>query len=348
MNTNLSESESALYPHRRKNPLTDEWVLVSPQRMSRPWQGQVERADNESAVEHDPACYLCPGNARAGGSANPDYKGVYVFDNDFPALLGGNVRRPAATDQAWKTAQADSGVCRVICYSERHDLTLAELAEPAMLAVVDTWAEQLDELMSVQEITSVQIFENRGEVMGCSNPHPHGQIWASSVVPNEIIKEDRCQADFLTTRHECLLCAVARDELEAGERIICSNSDWVALVPYWAAWPFEALVLPRRHIATITELNLSERKSLVSIWQRLLRAYDALFQVRMPFSCGWHVKPEAPRIEESWHAHAHFYPPLLRSATVKKFMVGYEMLACPQRDLTAEAAAQRLREVVES
>ncbi len=332
-------------PHRRRNPLTGEWVLVSPHRARRPWQGAVERLPAATRPAYDPKCYLCPGNARAEGATNPAYRGTFVFDNDFPALLRDS---PATAEHtpAWKQAETESGICRVLCYSPRHDLTLSDLEPGEMRGVVRMWVDQFAELSAQPDIGYVQIFENKGEVMGCSNPHPHGQIWATRGVPNEVAKEDRAQAAYRREHRTCLLCEVAAHELAAKERMVLANGEWVALVPFWAVWPFETLVLPRRHAATLLDLDAAQREGLADLWQGLLRCYDALFEVTMPFGCGLHQAPRGGEDHEAWHLHAHFYPPLLRSATVRKFMVGYEMLGGPQRDLTAEQAAERLRAVL--
>ena len=335
-------------PHRRQNPFTGEWVLVSPQRAQRPWQGAVEKLPKPSRPAYDPTCYLCPGNARAAGVRNPKYTGTFVFDNDFPALLSDPSSSAPSTVEApspWMHRQVESGTCRVVCYSPRHDVSLAELAPAEVRSVVDTWTSEVASLLAQPRIGYVQVFENKGEVMGCSNPHPHGQIWATSEMPVEVAKEDAGQAAFRREHGQCLSCRVQEDELASGERVICSNEEWTALVPFWAVWPFEALVLPRRHAACLTELDERQKDGLVSIWQRLFRAYDRLFEVAMPLSCGWHLAPKKSADRQAWHLHAHFYPPLLRSATVRKFMVGYEMLGGPQRDLTPEQAAARLRAV---
>jgi UDPglucose--hexose-1-phosphate uridylyltransferase len=329
-------------PHRRLNPLTGEWVLVSPHRARRPWLGAVEKLPAASRPAFDPGCYLCPGNSRAQGVRNPAYEGTYVFDNDFPALLP---QSPVETDSSlpWKRVEAESGVCRVLCYSPRHDRTLSDLEPEAMRAVVAMWIAQYAELSARPDIGYVQIFENKGESMGCSNPHPHGQIWATRGIPNELLKEDRGQASYRAEHCACLLCEVRAHEAEAKERLIVENDEWIAFVPFWAVWPFEALAMPRRHSATLLDLDSAQRDGLADLWQKLLRRYDRLFQVTMPLSCGFHQAPRGSADREAWHLHAHFYPPLLRSATVRKFMVGYEMLAGPQRDLTPEQAADRLR-----
>jgi len=329
-------------PHRRRNPLTGEWVLVSSHRAQRPWLGAVEDVRRAARTAHDPACYLCPGSRRAGGHRNPSYEHTFAFDNDFPALLNG----PAGAlepPSSWREARAEGGSCRVICYSPRHDLGLADLPASAVRAVVDAWVGEVGSLLARPDVGYVQVFENRGELMGCSNPHPHGQVWASREVPNEVAKEDLRQAEHRRVHGECLLCRVQADEAASKERLVCANEEWLALVPFWAIWPFETLVVPRRHAACLTALDEAQKNGLVALWQQLLGGYDRLFDVPMPLSCGWHLAPKHSADRGAWHAHAHFYPPLLRSATVRKYMVGYEMLAGPQRDLTPEQAAERLR-----
>ncbi len=330
-------------PHRRLNPLTGRWVLVSANRSVRPWCGSVETNDKSGPLpEFDPDCHLCPGNLRAGGERNPSYEGVFVFDNDFPALM---YMGDASFENTptWKQGMMETGICRVICYSPLHNISAADLDDTSLLAVVDTWRDQIDELMSAPDINYVQIFENRGIMMGCSNPHPHGQIWATGSVPCEVESEDYHQAKYMHDNGKCLLCDVQRHELAAGERIVFDNDHWTVLVPYWAEWPFETMLLPKHHSTSLTDLDNEQKGSLAVIWKRLLLMYDNLFNTSMPFSSGWHMVPANPRDVRSWHLHAHFYPPLLRSATVRKFMVGYEMLAEPQRDITPEEAAERLR-----
>jgi UDPglucose--hexose-1-phosphate uridylyltransferase len=303
-----------LQPHRRFNPLNGEWVLVSPQRTERPWLGQVERAQPETLPDYDPACYLCPGNERAGGARNPEYDATYVFTNDFPALL--------------PREGGEYGTCRVVCYSPRHDLGLGDLPRDAVERVVDVWTDQYAELAADPHIGHVQIFENRGEMMGASNPHPHGQIWATEHVPMHVERElERFAAD------PSLLGNYLDEE---RERIVEENEHFVASVPPWAVWPFETLVVARRRVASLPELTEAERAALADVLRGLVQRYDRLFDTRFPYSMGFH---------QTSHLHAHFYPPLLRSATVRKFMVGYELLAEPQRDLTPEQAAERLRAV---
>jgi UDPglucose--hexose-1-phosphate uridylyltransferase len=328
--------------HRRFNPLTRDWVLVSPHRTDRPWQGQTERRAEATAPAYDPDCYLCPGNPRANGECNPPYAGTLAFDNDFAAL-----RRDAPTDEVNEdgllVARGEPGVCRVICFSPRHDLTLSRMNVPDIVSVVEVWGEEYRRLGSLGSINSVQIFENRGSIMGASNPHPHCQIWASHGLPNELAKEAVAQSDYLALHQSCLLCDYLALEEKAGERIVCQNEHFVVLVPFWAVWPFETMLLPRRHIGALDESSTDEAVALANILGRLTIRYDNLFEAPFPYSMGFHQRPTDGYPHPDWHFHGHFYPPLLRSATVRKFMVGFEMLGSPQRDITAESAAQRLR-----
>jgi UDPglucose--hexose-1-phosphate uridylyltransferase len=328
------------HPHRRYNPLTGEWLLVSPHRTKRPWKGQVEEPPQETRPRYDPTCYLCPGNERASGECNPNYEHTYVFTNDFAALLPDT---PGASVVAHPLLRAEcvQGTCRVICFSPRHDLTLPEMAVEEIRAVVDVWAAQIAELG--QRYRWVQVFENKGAIMGCSNPHPHGQVWALDALPNEPTKEDRQQHSYFDEHGVPLLVDYADLEISQQVRIVVENEHWVAVVPYWVVWPFETLLLPRRHVLRLPDLDDAERDGLAQILRRLLTKYDNLFEVSFPYSMGWHGAPAGEGDHSHWQLHAHFYPPLLRSATVKKFMVGYEMLAEAQRDLTAEQAAERLR-----
>lgn len=334
----------AEFPHRRYNALTGKWILVSPHRTQRPWQGQREESA-DARPPYDPNCYLCPGNPRSGGQQNPAYTETFVFTNDFPALLP---EAPAgdSQDDPLLRSQAVKGTCRVICFSPRHDLTLPEMTPDEIRRVVDLWAEQAAELGAAYRW--VQVFENKGAAQGCSNPHPHGQIWASDSLPNEAQDEHGQQGDYYRRHGSPLLVDYARRELDLQERLVVVEQHWIALVPYWATWPFEILLLPRRRqIRRLPELTSEERDSLAVVLKRLLTRYDNLFETSFPYSMGWHGAPRGDGADEHWQLHAHFYPPLLRSATVKKFMVGYEMLAEPQRDLTPEQAAARLRELSE-
>jgi len=325
-------------PHRRFNPLTGAWVQVSPQRMGRPWQGEVTAPDPLPPA-YDPACYLCPGNARVGGPVNPAYSGVYVFGNDFPALVDGPVEQLG--DDLLR-AETTRGTCRVICFSPDHSKTLPLLSHGELRAVVDCWADQTAALSGSH--ACVQIFENKGAMMGCSNPHPHGQIWATGHVPQEMAREDARQRSYLAAHGRALLMDIAEREA-AGERVVEVSDDWLAIVPFWAAWPFETLLLPRFAAAHLAQLTPGQRNSLAAILKALTTRYDNLFQTSFPYSMGWHQAPFTGAAAPHFQLHAHFYPPLLRSAEVRKFMVGYEMLGEAQRDLTPERAADMLRSV---
>jgi UDPglucose--hexose-1-phosphate uridylyltransferase len=331
------------HPHRRYNPLTGEWLLVSPHRTKRPWKGQLEKPPLETRPQYDPTCYLCPGNERANGERNPNYESTYAFTNDFAALLPDTPASPVGAYPLLR-AESERGTCRVICFSPRHDLTLPEMSVAEIRAVVDNmWADQTLELG--QRYRWVQIFENK--IMGSSNPHPHGQIWAVSTLPNEPAKEERLQRTYFEEHGLPLLVDYANLEAAQRERVIVENEHWLAVVPYWAVWPFESLLMPRRHVFRLPDLGDEERDALAQILKRLLTKYDNLFEVPFPYSMGWHGAPTDDGDYPHWQLHAHFYPPLLRSATVRKFMVGYEMLAEAQRDLTAEQAAERLQALPE-
>ncbi len=334
------------HPHRRRNALNGDWVLVSPHRTKRPWQGQVEKTPPDNRPSYDPTCYLCPGNQRAGGHTNPAYSDTFVFENDFAALLPDGPRGDVGQGELLQ-AQAETGICRVICFSPRHDLTLPELEPSAIRKVVDLWAEQILDLGSRPEINYVQLFENKGAAMGASNPHPHGQLWSNYTVPLEPAKEDVQQRLYFERHGASLLGDYLAVELDAGERVVVQNDHWAALVPFWAVWPFETLLIPRRHVQALPQLHDAERDALADILKRLTTRYDNLFETSFPYSMGWHGQPTDGGDHPHWQLHAHFYPPLLRSATVRKFMVGYEMLANPQRDITAEQAADRLRQMSE-
>ncbi|MDB2511718.1 UDP-glucose--hexose-1-phosphate uridylyltransferase [Luminiphilus sp.] len=343
----MSQFDPENHSHRRFNPLTGSWVLVSPHRSKRPWQGQEERPAVDARPAYDANCYLCPGNERAGGVKNPDYSGPYVFQNDFSALLP-NVPLSAAADHELLVSASESGLCRVICFSPRHDLTLPQMSHEELCKVVDLWAVQYQELAAMDGINHVQIFENKGEAMGCSNPHPHGQIWAQQTVPDEAAKKtQRMQAHLERTGHT-LLGDYRTVELERASRLVCDNESFVALVPFWATWPFETLVLCKRHLRNLSDMTDAERSDLADILKRLTTRYDNLFECSFPYSAGMHQAPTDGAEHDAWDWHMHFYPPMLRSASVKKFMVGYEMLGEPQRDITPEAAAERLRALSET
>ena len=354
-------------PHRRYNPLLDQWVLVSPHRLSRPWLGQIEPAVAEGLPQYDPGCYLCPGNTRANGTRNPAYTSTFAFDNDFPALTGdgfttcaqrsdsaagtggetgSHARRagglePATPDLLVATPQA--GRCRVLCFSPRHDLTLARMDQPAIRAVVDAWANEVDLLSRLPFVRYVQVFENKGAAMGCSNPHPHCQVWASAEVPDIPARKIAMQDRYFVAHGRDLLGDYLDRELQDGVRVVCRNEAWVVLVPFWAVWPFEVMVVPVRAVDDLRALTPGERDSLADILRRLNVRYDNLFSCPFPYSMGWHGRPFDGRAHPGCRLHAVYFPPLLRSATVRKFLVGYEMTGEPQRDLTAEAAAERLR-----
>ncbi len=326
-------------PHRRLNALTGDFILVSPHRAKRPWLGKVEALPETARPAYDSGCYLCPSNLRANGERNPAYESVYIFDNDFAALL------PDAPAQTFSNnlfhAQAVQGRCRVLCFSPRHDLTLAEMSQAEIACVVSAW--QQETLHLGEHYQWIQIFENKGELMGCSNPHPHGQIWALNALPNEARKEDAQQRMYFESHRRPLLLDYLQQELLQAERVILENAEWTALVPFWAAHPFETLLLPKRRIQRLNELSEPERTSLAEILKRLLVKYDNLFHTSFPYSMGWHQAPFGMGDVSHWQLHAHFYPPLLRSATVRKFIVGFELLSELQRDFTPEQAAAMLR-----
>jgi UDPglucose--hexose-1-phosphate uridylyltransferase len=335
----------ATTPHRRFNPLKREWVLVSPQRTQRPWQGQMEKTAQPVAQPYDPECYLCPGNPRAGGHVNPQYTSTFVFENDYAALKP--QVEPFASDveaEGLLVAASESGVCRVLCFSPRHDLTLAQMEPTDIRKVVDLWAVQIAELGARPEIAYVQIFENRGAMMGASNPHPHGQIWASQSLPDEIVSELAAQQAYLAEHGKPLLVAYAELEEKLQERVVFATESFLAVVPYWAVWPFETMILPRRHVTRMEGLTSPERDDLAGLLQRLTATYNNVFDTPFPYSMGFHPAPTDGAAHPEWQMHAHFYPPLLRSATIRKFMVGYELLGSPQRDITPESAAQTLRD----
>jgi UDPglucose--hexose-1-phosphate uridylyltransferase len=335
------------HPHRRYNALTREWVLVSPHRTQRPWQGQVEAQPREERLRYDPKCYLCPGNPRAGGVTNPQYTHTFVFTNDFSALLP-NTPEGEQNVGGLLYACSERGICRVVCFSPRHDLTLAEMEREDIGTVVATWIEQYRDLEAQPFINHVQIFENRGEMMGASNPHPHGQIWATEHLPVQAEREHLAQHEYHAANGRTLLSDYLALEVQDGTRIVCENEHFVALVPFWAVWPFEIMVVSRRAVGALPDLTTEEQLGLADILKRVTTRYDNLFEVSFPYSMGFHQRPTDGQPHPEWHLHAHFYPPLLRSATVRKFMVGYEMLGEPQRDITPESAAERLRGLSET
>jgi UDPglucose--hexose-1-phosphate uridylyltransferase len=331
------------FPHRRFNPLLREWVLVSPHRTQRPWLGKVEEVHQRDSANYDAECYLCPGNERAGGVRNPQYSSTFVFDNDYAALLP-EVAELAQDDAGLLRARSERGVCRVVCFSPRHDLTIPRMNDAELRATVTVLAQEFRALESIPWIQYVQAFENRGELMGASNPHPHCQIWATESIPNVSAREGVSLLDYHKDRRACLLCAYLKLELARRERIVSENDAFVALVPYWAVWPFETMVLSRRHVTAFVELSDQELVLLGDILRCTTIRYDNLFQVSFPYSMGFHQRPSGGAAHAEWHLHAHYFPPLLRSATVQKFMVGFELLGTPQRDFTPESAADHLRE----
>jgi len=329
------------HSHRRLNILTGEWVQVSPHRSKRPWQGQVEKLSIDRRPAYDEKCYLCPTNERIGGELNPDYKNVYAFTNDFAALQydipsGGS-------EVGLLQSKSERGVCKVLCFSPRHDLTIPEMESDQIKLVVDLWVEQCKEIGDLDFINHIQIFENKGAVMGCSNPHPHGQIWAQESVPVEPAKKQTKQLEYFEKSGNNLLLDYLFQELNQQERIIFENEHMVVLVPFWAVWPYEAMIVPKRKMARIVEMTKEERFALAEAYRYLTIKYDNLFETSFPYSAGIHQAPYDGQLHEEWQWHMTFYPPLLRSATVKKFMVGYEMLGNPQRDITPEFAADRIK-----
>jgi len=338
----MNHADYHAIPHRRFNPLLDEWVLVSPHRTERPWSGEVAQADISVTPSFSPECYLCPGNIRANGEKTPDYTSTYVFTNDFSALLP-DTHSFNGNSNGILRAEPEKGICRVICYSPRHDLSIQRMESQTVVKIIETWQSEFESLGSRESIDYVQIFENRGQMMGCSNPHPHGQVWANQTIPTLPARETLTQEQFFQDSGTCLLCTYLEKELEERTRILFKNTSFAALVPFWAVWPFEAMIIPRNHHSSLMSLTEKEKHDLSSIIIELGVRYDNLFLTSFPYSMGIHQQPTDCRDYSSWHFHIHFFPPLLRSKSVKKHMVGYELLAMPQRDITPESAAQRLR-----
>jgi len=331
------------HPHRRLNPLTGRSVIVSAHRSQRPWAGAQEAVQRDALPHHDPGCYLCPGNRRANGQTNPSYEGTFVFTNDFAALTDDAPPPPAAAEGSLMQAGAARGTCRVICFSPDHALTLPQMTLPALREVVRTWVSQSRELSATYRC--VQVFENKGAMMGCSSPHPHGQIWATDYLPDEVALEDARQRDHQARTGRPLLVDYVEQELADGARTVVETEHWLAVVPFWASWPFETLLLPKRHTPRLVALDEAQQADLALALQRLTSRYDNLFGVSFPYSMGWHEAPHDERDAAPWQLHAHFFPPLQRSATIRKFMAGFELLGETQRDLTPEQAAERLRAV---
>ncbi|MFD2512327.1 UDP-glucose--hexose-1-phosphate uridylyltransferase [Pontibacter locisalis] len=330
------------HPHRRFNPLIGEWVLVSPHRAKRPWQGQQEEVCVDDRLGYDPSCYLCPTNERANGAHNPDYKTTFVFENDFGALKSDT---PAGKFERGGLLRAESerGICKVICFSPRHDHTLADMAVADIRNVVDLWQQEYEELSKVDFIHYVQIFENKGFIMGCSNPHPHGQIWAQSTIPNEPAKETTQQENYYLEHQKSLLQDYLSLELQEQKRVVYENASFAVVVPFWAVWPFETIVISKRHFQHIGQMKTEEKDAYADAIKRITSIYDKVFSTSFPYSSGIHQQPTDGKEYLGWHFHMHFYPPLLRSASIKKFMVGYEMLGSPQRDITPETSAEKLK-----
>ena len=332
------------YSHRRYNPLTAEWIQVSPHRAKRPWQGQVEKTLDDNRLSYDKKCYLCPTNTRASGHKNPNYEHTYSFINDFGAITP-DIPDGEYNDGELFQAKSEKGICKVICFSPNHSLTIPEMEISDICKVIDLWIEEFEELGAESFINYVQIFENKGAVMGCSNPHPHGQIWAQEAIPVEPHKKTKNFLNYFQKNKTNLLVDYVQIELRKNKRILFENNHFVALIPFWATWPFEAMIIPKRHIRRITELTSDEKNSFADAYKKLTVIYDNLFETSFPYSAGIHQSPTDGNEHKEWQMHMVFYPPLLRSASVKKFMVGYEMLANPQRDITPEQAAQMLKKV---
>lgn len=340
---NISQRVSQIkLSHRRKNILTNEWILVSPHRLNRPWQGQSEELTKDTRPEYDESCYLCPTNTRANGESNPEFKETFVFENDFSALSRDKISaKLEIKDDLFEVSNA-SGIAKVICFSAKHNLTMASMEKKDITKVIKLWAKEVSELSKTYPW--IQIFENKGAIMGCSNPHPHGQVWACDFLPTEAEKEYRSQKEYFAKNNSKMLLDYAKREIDEQERIVYQNDDWLVVVPFWATWPYETLLLPKFKCSHLNHLPDSQQITLADALKTLLVKYDSLFNTSFPYSMGWHGSINAKECDY-WQLHAHFYPPLLRSATVKKFMVGFEMLGESQRDITPELAAKVLREL---
>lgn len=342
------------YAHRRYNPLTEEWVLVSPNRNKRPWQGQMEELATEQKKSYDADCYLCPGNKRSTGEVNPDYGDIYVFTNDFSALSE-TVPEGKESDSTDKEMQnrnsffqykSERGICRVVCFSPKHNHSIPEMSVTEVRKVIDTWINEYEKLGKLSFINHVQIFENKGEMMGCSNPHPHGQIWAQESIPSEPAKKQRAQKKYWEKNHSSFLGDYLKEELKLQIRIVFENNDFVCLVPFWAVWPFETMLVPKRQVENITMLTGSEKNSFADAYKRITMVYDKIFNISFPYSAGIHQSPTDKKQHPYWHLHTSFYPPLLRSATIRKFLVGYEMFGEPQRDFAPETSVEILKKLL--
>ncbi len=340
----MAEFDLKSHPHKRFNPLSRQWILVSPHRTERPWQGQTEAIAGDRLEQYDPSCYLCPGNERAGGARNPHYTATFVFDNDFAALQP-NIPAGEICEKELLIAESESGKCRVVCFSPRHDLTLSRMEVSDIKRVVDVWGEEFSNLSSQPNIHSVQVFENRGAMMGCSNPHPHGQIWANQSIPDLLAQEIASFTEYTERKKSSMLEDYLALELEKQERVVVANHHFVVVVPFWAVWPFETMLLSRRRVSCLSELNDQERTALADILHQLTIRYDNLFKTSFPYTMGFHQLTPERGNSSGFHFHGHCFPPLLRSPVIRKFMVGYEMLAMPQRDITPEVAAHRLKQL---
>lgn len=331
--------------HRRKNILTGEWVLVSPARTKRPWQGKQEPKTETEIIDYDPNCYLCPGSKRANKEINPSYNSTFSFTNDFPAIIDSNQNN---LNDGLLEAKTESGICKVLCYSPNHSLTMPLMSVKEIVLIIRLWQEEYKKIGSLKTINHIQIFENKGKIMGCSNLHPHGQVWAQESIPTETLRKQHHQKEYYMRNNSSLLLNYIEQELKIGTRIICQNNSFVALIPFWAIWPYETMIIPKKHYRNILELSKKEVTDYATILKILTTKYDNLFNISFPYSSGIHQAPTNNNKNNEWHMHMSFYPPLLRSNNIKKFMVGYEMFAEPQRDITPEHAAEKLRNCSET